>query len=348
MQSKNKSIFLLAITHKTAPLNVREQFVVTPENLGSFYDGLRQITAVEECVAVNTCNRFEVYGVAFQEDIQVQLESFLYRFFNVDPDVLMARRLWMTGLDVLRHLFEVCAGIDAQVVGETEILGQVKVAYAQAREQETVGRLCNRMFQKSFQVAKWVQTNTDIGRGNVSIGSVAVDLAVRIFGELKNSRIFLIGTGEVGERTLQVLKDRGAGTVMITSRIYEKAKMLADRFGGAAIEFGDFPETVALCDIIICCTTAPGSILQPATVEAALSERLDQPLFLIDLALPRDIEASVANLSNVYLYNLDDLNGIADENIKARKAEVARCVEILDQKSEQLWNALAQRRLLGS
>ena len=343
MQNKAKSFFLLAVTHKTAPLNVREQFAVTPEKLDELYCGLKNIPAIEECAAVNTCNRFEVYGVACQDTIQVEIESFLSRFFEIDIEVLIDQRLWVTGLSAVRHLFEVCAGIDAQVVGETEVLGQVKTAYAQAQEQGVVGSLCNRMFQKSFQAAKWVQTHTDIGKGKVSIGSVAVDLAVRIFGELKNSRILLVGTGEVGERTLHALKHRGAGTVTVASRVYEKAKTLAHRFGGAAIDFEDFSKTVAFYDIIICCTAAPGSILQYSMVEAALNERPDQPLFLIDLALPRDIEAAVASLRNVYLYNLDDLAGIADENLKARKAEVERCREILDHRIGQLWTALEQR-----
>ncbi len=348
MQNKDKSIFLLAVTHKTAPLAVREQLAITPEKFGPLYNGLKKIPGLEECVALNTCNRFEIYGVARQDDVQAQLEAFLCNFYKIDSETLAAQRLWMTGLETVRHLFEVCAGIDAQVVGETEVLGQIKVAYAQAQEQKSVGGLCNRIFQKSFQAAKWVRTHTNIGRGKVSIGSVAVDLAVRIFGDLKNSRILVVGTGEIGERTLQALKDRGAGAVTVTSRTYENAKTLAHRFGGAAIDFEDFPATVSFCDIIICCTTAPGPILRRETIETALLERPDQPLFLIDLALPRDIEAAVTTLKNVYLYNLDDLTGIADENLKARKAEVDRCRQILDHKAEQLWNTLKQRELLVS
>ena len=207
------------------------------------------------------------------------------------------------------------------------------------------GPVLNRLFEKSFQAAKSARTQTGITKGQVSIGNVAVDLANRIFGQVKNSRVLLIGSGEVGELTAQALKSRGVADISVTSRTFENAHKLAHQFGGAAIDFEDFVNQLHRFDIIISSTAAPGAILTPETIRKALKQRRARPLFLIDLAMPRDIDPAVEDVDNVYLYNLDDLSTIANENLALRKAEIDKARTILKAHAWNLWLQLRRRTL---
>ena len=221
----------------------------------------------------------------------------------------------------------------------------MKHAYARARKAKCTGIVLNRLFEKSFQAAKSARTQTGITQGQVSIGTVAVDLANRIFGHLRDSRVLLIGSGDVGKKTAQSLRNRDVADITVASRTFENAHALAHQLQGAAIEMSDFPALLQRFDIVISATCAPGLILDRVMIGAALKQRPERPLFLIDVALPRDIEPSLDTLENVYLYNLDDLSSIANENLKSRKAEIERARTILKGHAWQLWLQLRRRTL---
>ena len=340
-----KSLFVLASTHHEASLAIREDLALTSEQVSALQQELRSLDTIQESLVVNTCNRLEVYGLADTLDIEDTVRDCVCKYNGVDRTLLDTHSFWRTNLDVLQHAFEVSAGLDSQMIGETDILGQMKQAYAQARMNHCTGTILNRLFEKSFQAAKSVRTKTKIAQGQVSIGNIAVDLGNRIFGNLSNSRVLLVGSGDVAEKTAQSLKNRGVADITVTSRTFENAHVLAHKFGGAAIEFSDFVPLLKHFDIVISSTTAPGTIMDQTIVKDALQDRPEQPFFLIDLALPRDIDPRVDAFENVYLYNLDDLSSIANENIELRKAELNQARKILKAHAWNLWLQLRRRTL---
>ncbi|PXA04684.1 glutamyl-tRNA reductase [Coraliomargarita sinensis] len=342
-----KSLFVLGSSHNEAPLEVRERLALSGEKLAQLQRTLLEDSAIRECLVVNTCNRLEIYGLANPgEKTEETVRNYLCQAQGVSRELLDEHSFWHTNLDVLQHALEVSAGLDSQMVGETEILGQMKEAYAQAKAAKATGTVLNRLFEKSFQAAKSARTQTGITRGQVSIGNVAVDLASRIFGNLDKSRVLLLGSGEVGEKTAQALKSRGVADISVSSRTYENAHRLAHELKGAAIDFDDFIEQLYHFDIVIGSTAAPGTLLSKEVVRTAIRSRPDQPFFLIDLAMPRDIDPKVEDLENVYLYNLDDLSKIANENLAARQSEIERARDILKGHAWNLWLQLRRRELM--
>jgi len=345
MSATLQSLFVLGSTHHEAPLEVRERLALTPEHAATLQQELYALEDMRECLVVNTCNRLEIYGLANSPYIEDIIRTHLCARNRVSRELLDAHSFWHTNLDVLQHAFEVSAGLDSQIVGETEILSQMKRAYARARKTKCTGVVLNRLFEKSFQAAKSARTHTGIAQGQVSIGSVAVDLANRIFGHLRDSRVLLIGSGAIGQQTAQSLKNRDVTDITVASRTFKNAHTLAHQLQGAAIEISDFPALLQRFDIVISATAAPQLILDRALVEAALKQRPERPLFLIDVALPRDIDPEVDTLENVYLYNLDDLSGIANENLQSRKANIERARTILQGHAWQLWLQLRRRTI---
>lgn len=345
MSEQLQSLFVLGSTHHEAPLEMRERFALDPAEVTGLQKDLHQLPGIEECLVINTCNRLEVYGLAKSPDIEEAVRNLLCTKNQIDRKTFDAHSFWRTNLDVLQHALEVSTGLDSQMVGETEILRQMKQAYETARREHCTGTILNRLFEKSFQAAKSARTLTGITRGQVSIGNVAVDLASRIFGKIKTSRVLLIGSGEVAEKTAQALKSRGVADITVTSRTFENARRIAHELQGAAIEFSDFRTQLHRFDIIISSTSAPGFILEKDDIMAACSARPRQPYFLIDLALPRDIDPAVDTLDSVYLYNLDDLSTIANENLELRRAEIERARTILKGHAWNLWLQLHRRTL---
>jgi glutamyl-tRNA reductase len=243
-------------------------------------------------------------------------------------------------LHAINHAFRVAAGLDSQMVGETQILGQMKSSYAEAIKQKMVGSVLHKFFQKSFQAAKWARTETKIGTGQVSIGNVAVELATRIFGKLVVSRTLVVGSGEVGREVAKAFRSRGVACMSIASRTHERAEELSREVDGLIIPFNSWQDTLPYVDIGIFATSAPMSILDKATLQNVLGRRSRKPLFLIDLAMPRDIDPSAADLSNLYLYNLDDLADIANENLQNRRKEVDACLIELEHKAHYTWKSM--------
>ncbi len=347
MDSNVPGLFLLGSTHRTAPLEVRERLAVPPERLEAIYSLLRDKVNLPECLVLNTCNRVELYGVAKSETEAAALRARLLeevgRLHLLEPEELARYSFWMQREEVIAHLFDVAAGLDSQMVGETEIFGQVKDSYSDAARRGAAGPVLNRVFQKSFQAAKWARTHTGIGRGAVSVGSVAVELATRMFGDLERSRVLLIGAGDVGQGVLQSLRNRGARNVTIASRSLTHAFELAVKHECVAVELNRVPVQLAQSDIVLCALSAEAPVITRAQLVEAIARRAGVPLFVIDLAVPRNIEPAAAGLENIFLYNLDDLAAVANENLKNREAAMATAKQSLAEKANQVWSALTQR-----
>lgn len=342
-----QTLFVLGSSHREAPLEVRERLALDLNQIRALQQTLIQDPTIRECMVIRTCNRVEVYGLAETDMLNEQaIRNYLSQAQGVSRALLDQHSFWYTNLNVLQHALELSTGLDSQMVGETEILGQLKEAYAQAKDANYTGKVLNRLFEKSFQAAKSARSQTGITRGQISIGNVAVDLASRIFGKLNQSRVLLLGSGQVGEKTAQALKSRGIADIAVSSRTFQNAHRLAHKLNGSTIDFEDFIGQLHHFDIVITSTAAPGALLNKDMILKTMRLRPDQPLFLIDLAMPRDIEPSVETIENVYLYNLDDLSTIANENLAARKDEIERARSILKSHAWTLWLQLRRRELM--
>ena len=328
--------FLLGATHHRAPLAVREKLALDDAGVAALHAELAA-AGVRELAVLNTCNRVEFYGVADAPAHVAHVEAAFCARQKFSRDEFAAFRLSLGGLEAVRHLFEVAAGLDSQMLGETEIFGQVKAAYASAQARGATGPVLNRVFQKAFQAAKHVRTHTAITAGQVSVANVAVDLALNIFGDLAQAHVLLLGAGDIGEKTAKAFQSRGAATLTVASRRLERAMELATQLGASALPFGQHEARLAEFDIVVGSTAAPDAVVLTGAVAAAMRRRPTRPLLCIDLALPRDIETGVAEIENVFLYNLDDLAKIAEQNRAARAAEVSHAREILTAKAEALW-----------
>jgi glutamyl-tRNA reductase len=326
---------------------MREKLALAPEDLSTFYGRLLALPNVAEALVLGTCNRLEIYvaaaaGMALPPPAAIQ--SLLAEHQTLDVALVAAHGMWLEGCAALEHLFQVASGLDSQMVGETEITGQVKDAYADALARHTTGAVLNRIFQKSFQAAAWVRTYTGIGGGQVSVGNVAVELAARIFGNPADCRVLVLGTGEAGRKTAQAFVSRGARALTVASRTFDNARALAAETGGAAVELSTALDSLARHDIIIGCSSVTSPLVTQARAHAAAQARTDGPLFLIDLGMPRNFSPETAATPGVYLYNLDDLSAIANENLRARLAEVGKARAALAVRATRLWDKLATRQ----
>ena len=344
--SGNSEIVAAGLSHRTAPVEVRELFAVPEPGLGA---ALGELTGgpVRGAVIVSTCNRVEIWAEGVTGDaVQAALLEFFARrgLGTAQRDCL---RFWRFP-DSAQHLYELSASLDSMVVGETEILGQVKDAYRVAHEAKCTGPLLNRLFQGAFSAAKAVRSETRIGMGSVSVGSVAADLACQIFGELADRAILLLGAGEIAETAARALAARGAKRLQVANRSPERAQALAAQLGGEAIPWEAWAGACARASVLLTCTASPEPIVTPATLAPALGNRTE-PLFIIDIAVPRDVERLVGDLEGVYLYDVDDLQVIAERNLAARQEEIAVCRQILRAKVGEFsrWMEARERALGG-
>jgi len=318
-------LIVLGLNHRSAPVEVRERLAFPKAELGEATCRLLGAAPLSEAAIISTCNRVELYGLAAEPDkASAGMRRYLHDYHqladSVDPYLYEFR-----GNDCITHLFEVVSGLDSMVLGETEILGQVKEAYAAAQQAGATGPALNRLFQKSFAAAKHIRTHTGITQGATSVANVAVELAEHIFRDLRASTVMVIGTGAMSEATAKALRSRGAGTILVCGRDRERAAELAGQLGGQPIHYDDWPVEFARVDIVISATTAPHPILTPEKLEPLMRARHHRPLFLIDIGVPRDIEPSCGAMENVFLYNMDNLQQIAQENLAAREREIAVC-----------------------
>lgn len=331
-------LFVIGATHHRAPLAVREKLSLSKENAARLQAEFAAIAGLREFAVLNTCNRVEFYGVAATADAAARISAVFCARQQFDPADFEKIRIELRGRDAVQHLVEVSAGLDSQMLGETEIFGQVKDAYAAAQAGGSTGPVLNRIFQKGFQAAKHVRSHTAITEGQVSIANVAVDLALNIFGSVQDTRILLLGAGEIGEKTAKAFQSRGAKALTVASRHFERAMELATTLGASAMPFEQREARLGEFDVVVCATSAPDLVVSLAATKAALHKRPARPLFFIDQALPRDVDPAVAEIQNVFLYNLDDLAKIAEENRAAREAEISKCRAIAAEKAGALWS----------
>jgi glutamyl-tRNA reductase len=334
-------LFVIGATHHQAPLAIREKLSLTADDAGALHATLALMAGLREFAVLNTCNRVEFYGVAAAPDVAARVAAAFCAHRQFDAAEFEKIRLNLRDRHAVQHLLEVSAGLDSQMLGETEIFGQVKDAYAAAQARGSTGPVLNRVFQKGFQAAKHVRTHTAITEGTVSVANVAVDLALTIFGSLKETRILLLGAGEIGEKTARAFQSRGAAELTVSSRRLERAMELAQTLGASALPFEHRDAHLGDFDVVVCATSSPDAVVSLAAARAAMQKRPARPLFFIDQALPRDVEPGVAEIQNVFVYNLDDLAKIAEENRAAREAEIAKCRAIVAEKADALWRQVA-------
>jgi glutamyl-tRNA reductase len=348
------NVFVIGLSHHSSPVELRERFAFAEANIPDALKSLRESGVVDEAVILSTCNRVEIYAATTltPDAAVVELRRFLTRWGEkavlpdsnpVAPTLSPLGRgegVQFAGDELysfaephsLHHLFKVACGLDSMVLGETEILGQLKQAYTLAHRHGHTGARLNRAFQRAFNAAKHVRTETNIQRGSVSVASVAVELAEKIFSSLNDREVMVIGAGEMSEKTARALLSRGARSIIVANRSHDRAVALANELGGRAVPFGDWAAEFEKIDIVISSTSAPHHILDRAKLEPLMKARRQRPLLLIDIAVPRDIDPAVGGLDNVYLYNVDDLQGIANDCLNLRKEEVARCEQIIAEK----------------
>src|SRR5213594_163825 len=322
-------LLVLGLSHHSSPVTLRERFAFAEARIPAALQLLRDSGVAEEAVILSTCNRVELYAATSLEPRPAfaSLQDFLVSFHDY-RDPLTDEIYKLSEPQSLQHLFRVACGLDSMVLGETEILGQLKKAYDLALQHNHTGAVLNKAFQRAFNVAKHVRTETNIQRGSVSVGSVAVELAEKIFSTLSDRQVMVIGAGDTSEKTARALLSRGARSIFVSNRSHDKAVALAGELGGRAVRFDDWANEFAQVDIVISSTAAPHYILDRARLGPLLKLRKNRPLLLIDIAVPRDIEPEVNLLENVYLYNIDDLQAIADDYLKQRREEITRCETI--------------------
>ncbi len=324
-------LFLVGISHKTAPVELRERLDFHVRGLDVALRELTPRLTAGEAVVVSTCNRAEVYVASEQSDrTRAELIRFIAEFHGIDRTTLASHVYEMTDLDAARHLFRVAAGLDSLVVGEPQILGQVKEAYTVASSAQAVGPVLNRLFHSSFGVGKRVRTETALGSGAVSVSFAAVALGRKIFGDLKGRSVVVVGAGEMGKLTAMHMKSQGVQHVTIVSRTMAHAARTAEAIGGAlAAPWDDLDAALVASDIVISATGAAAPILTKARIEATTRQRRTRPLFIIDIAMPRDVEPAAGELEQVFLYNIDDLQAVVAENVARRSSEIAHAETIV-------------------
>jgi glutamyl-tRNA reductase len=317
------------LTFEKTPVELREKVAFRDSQLPEALARMRELLDLREAVLVSTCNRVEYFGATSRPEAAAAAWPDFLRRFHAVADDFSPLSFQLGGMPCVEHLFSVASGLKSMVVGETEILGQLKDAYDVARANGQTGKWLNRLFQSSFAAAKSVRSHTAITRGSVSVGSVSVELAEKIFGDLRRCRAMVIGAGETSERTARSLLGHGVPSIFVANRTHDRACALAMELGGEAVRWDEWEDRAADIDIIISSTSAPHYVLTSEKLEGLLKRRGQRPLFLIDLAVPRDFEPSINLLDDVYLYDIDDLQSIAQAHLRERQTEIVRSVEIL-------------------
>lgn len=331
----------LGINHKTASVAVRERVAFTPEQMVEALQQLCRLTPSSEAAILSTCNRSELYLQLDEMDVQAVL-SWLAGYHGLPLSDLQACAYVHENEQAVRHMMRVACGLDSMILGEPQILGQLKSAYAVAREAGTVGPLLGRLFQATFSTAKSVRTDTAIGENPVSVAFAAVSLAKQIFADLHRSQALLIGAGETISLVARHLHDQGIKRIVVANRTLERASSLAEQFGAHAILLADIPDELINSDIVISSTASQLPILGKGAVERALKKRRHKPIFMVDIAVPRDIEPEVGELDDVYLYSVDDLHEVIEENLKSRQGAARAAEEMVAVGAEEFMARLRE------
>ncbi len=327
-------ILAVGLNHKTAPVEIRERISFGPDILVGALRSLANHAQISEGLILSTCNRTEVY-CAVNADGGEAVANWLGRFHGLDQERIAPYLYTRVDRDAVSHLLRVASGLDSMVLGEPQILGQVKTAFHAASDSGTTGKLLGRMFQHAFAVAKQVRTDTAIGNSPVSVAFAAVSLARQIFSDLSEQTALLVGAGETIELAARHLHQHGVGRIVVANRTVERAHGLAAQFDGYAIALTELANHLSEADIVIASTASPLPVLGKGTVERALKKRKHRPIFMVDIAVPRDIEPEVGELNDVYLYTVDDLQGVVEDNMRSRREAAEQAEEIVDFHTEE-------------
>jgi len=328
-------VLVVGLNHKSADVEVREKLAFNGDKLGEGLKRLKALSEVKEAVIVSTCNRVEMY--ASVEDPARASESimaFLGDFHGLESASLKRSLYFREDEDAIKHIFRVASSLDSMVVGEPQILGQIKDAFAFGLERKSTGVVLNKLLKKAISVAKRVRTETRIAENAVSISFAAVELAKKIFTDLSNKSVMLLGAGEMAELAAMHLKSSGVREIVVANRTYERGVELANNFGGRPVRFENFRDEMLHSDIILCSTGAPTYVVKKVDVHRIMKERKQKPVFMIDISVPRNIEPAINGLENVYLYDVDDLQGVVDSNMGERKKEAEKAEEIVTEEVE--------------
>jgi glutamyl-tRNA reductase len=323
-------LFLLGVSHRTAPVDLREKLDFSSRDLGAAVEALVARSSAAESVVLSTCNRSEIYIASTDaEHARDEVVGFLSDYHQLPLDAFLPHLFAHRDMAAARHLFRVAAGLDSLVVGEPQILGQVKDAFQTAAERHCTGPLLSKTFHWAFGVGKRVRSETALGEGAVSVSFAAVALARKIFGRLEGRRVLVVGAGEISGLTAQHLRSQGVAEIVITSRTAAHADALAAQVGGRTVPWADMRRAIADADIVLTATGSQRPIISRDDVQAVTGRRRPEPLFIIDVAVPRDVDPAVSDIEQVFLYNVDDLQGIVQENLARRSAEIARAEAIV-------------------
>ncbi len=341
-----KTVVLIGLNHKTAPVEIRERFTFSPEQVTETLNALQAEAALRECALLSTCNRTEFYAVP-ENSAEAGIRT-LTKFLNLggalpteDSDDIVYRH---QGTVAVNHLFTVSSGLDSLVVGENQILGQVRRAYIQAQEASCTGPVFERLFPWAIRVGKKARSETGIAKGASSVSAAAVELSRKIFGELTGRNVLLLGAGKMGKKSLQLLTKSGVNEVQIINRTFQKAEELAEQCGGTAVPYEMLDDALTKVDILIASTGAPHYIVTKDRINKVMRQRRGKPLFLIDIAVPRDIDPACGDVENAYLYNIDDLQSVVDKNLARRHAETQSVLSIVEAATNDFCKYLDARK----
>ena len=335
------NLILVGVNHKTTPVEIREKLAFTKGKIEESVDRLLNFPDIIEHTILSTCNRVEIYARANGQNSAIQsIKQFICDFHGLSAVQLEEHFYSYSNEAAIEHLFRVSSSLDSMILGEAQILGQVKDAYSLAKDLRSTGLVLNQLFEKAFSIAKKVREETGIAERSVSISSAAVELAQKIFDDLENHTVMLVGTGEMAELAAKHLISYGVKTVYVTSRTYERAANLARTLNGSALDFEAFKNELYRADIVITSTSASSFIITKDMVEKAIHERKNKPIFFIDIAVPRDIEPDVNDLENVYLYDIDDLHVVVSANMKEREKESENAMHLISQEVNKFNNWL--------
>ncbi|MGB8706675.1 MAG: glutamyl-tRNA reductase [Dehalococcoidia bacterium] len=342
-------IHIAGVNHSTTPIEIRERLAVSNDRLFDALSLLREY--VSQGLILSTCNRIEAYSVAESSDSFQPGIDFFKAWANISDADLSPYIYCYQNEAAVRHLFRVASGLDSMIIGEFEILGQVKNSLEEANKARMVEHPLRTLLHQALRVGRQVREETGISKNALSVSSVAVELAAKAIGDLTRCKALVIGTGEAGRLVAKALKERGVANITTTSRSYEKASALAKSLGGSSVDIGSLGQELTGCDIAISCTGAPHLILDLKTLENAISARENQPLVIIDIAVPRDVDPAVGHLSNVFLYDIDDFTHISERNRRQRETEIQKAVEIIESEVKRFasrWQAMEVKPLISS
>jgi glutamyl-tRNA reductase len=342
-------IHIAGVNHSTTPIEIRERLAVSNDRLFDALSLLREY--VSQGLILSTCNRIEAYSVAESSDSSQPGIDFFKAWANISDADLSPYIYCYQNEAAVRHLFRVASGLDSMIIGEFEILGQVKNSLEEANKARMVEHPLRTLLHQALRVGRQVREETGISKNALSVSSVAVELAAKAIGDLTRCKALVIGTGEAGRLVAKALKERGVANITTTSRSYEKASALAKSLGGSSVDIGSLGQELTGCDIAISCTGAPHLILDLKTLENAMSARANQPLVIIDIAVPRDVDPAVGRLNNVFLYDIDDFTHISERNRKQRETEIQKAMEIIESEVKRFtsrWQAMEVKPLISS